>query len=598
MAACLPAAEIPKTSAELFQETRVWNVQLTFTAEQWKAIEPAQGWGARGPGPGRFDPSSMLAASFVQAGDGNGDGKLASEEWSALGGKWFRQWSAGKESVSLDLLGEAAGKSLMGMPGGGPVMGGIPKSAEYPEVHAAIDFEGMAFEDVAVRYKGNSSFQRARNSIKKSFKIDLNKYVKGQKIGGVSTINLHNDAADPSWMNEALSYRLYRDAGVPAPRTSYARVYVTVPGLYSSKYFGLYSVVENIDNSFLKDRFQTKDGLLLKPSLPDLFHDAGADWAKYQGSYDPKDEVTRAQAQRVIDFSRLVTHAGDEEFAAKAGSFLDVEKFARYMAVTVWLSTLDSILALGHNYYVYLNPVTDKFEFLPWDMDQSFGQFGMGGGGQASLNIFKPWQGQKRFLERVFALPEFQAAYRKDLETFGKGIFAADRIAAQVDELAPVLRPSVARESEPMLKNFDKLAAGESIERTEDRPPGGGPEPAEGRPGMSRSLGSIKSFVAEREKSVRAQLAGEAPAAAGEMRGPGGPPGFGGGPDRMLARFFADFDADKDGMITVVEFGGGFSGWFQIWDADKDGLLTAGEIETGLKGRLPSGPPGQREKRP
>jgi spore coat protein CotH len=34
---------------------------------------------------------------------------------------------------------------------------------------------------------------------------------------------------------------------------------------------------------------------------------------------------------------------------------------------------------MGQNFYVYLHPETHKFEFIPWDLDHSFGQFPMGG---------------------------------------------------------------------------------------------------------------------------------------------------------------------------------------------------------------------------
>src|SRR5947209_7120095 len=45
-----PAA--PQKPADLFQETKVWNVHLTFTPEQWEAMEPKGGPGAPGGGPG------------------------------------------------------------------------------------------------------------------------------------------------------------------------------------------------------------------------------------------------------------------------------------------------------------------------------------------------------------------------------------------------------------------------------------------------------------------------------------------------------------------------------------------------------------------
>ena len=87
---------------------------------------------------------------------------------------------------------------------------------EFEWVHADLDFDGKEFTDVAVRYKGNGTFMESRASSKRSLKIELNKYVKGQKLKGLTTLNLHCNVTDASWMNEVLSHRLYRDAGVPA----------------------------------------------------------------------------------------------------------------------------------------------------------------------------------------------------------------------------------------------------------------------------------------------------------------------------------------------------------------------------------------------
>src|SRR5207253_8340208 len=94
---------------------------------------------------------------------------------------------------------------------------------EFNYVHGALELEGNTISNVAVRYKGNGTFLGSRNSDKKSMKVDLNKFVKGQKLAEITTLNLHNGVTDASYMNEALAYKLYRDAGVPAPRTAYTR---------------------------------------------------------------------------------------------------------------------------------------------------------------------------------------------------------------------------------------------------------------------------------------------------------------------------------------------------------------------------------------
>src|SRR5204863_4642112 len=125
-------------------------------------------------------------------------------------------------------------------------------------VHADLDFDGDVIKDVAVRYKGNGTWMQSRGSPKRSLKVDLNHFVKGQKFAGVSKLNLHNNVTDASWMNEVLSHRLFRDAGVPAPRTAYARVYVTVPGKYNHEFLGLYSMVEDVDHTFVEEKLGAK----------------------------------------------------------------------------------------------------------------------------------------------------------------------------------------------------------------------------------------------------------------------------------------------------------------------------------------------------
>jgi hypothetical protein len=384
-------------------------------------------------------------------------------------------------------------------------------------------------------------------------------------------------------MNEVLSHRLFRDAGVPAPRTAYARVYITVPGTYAKQYVGLYSLVEDVDKYFAQENFGGRKGAIFKPVTPNLFAYLGDDWKTYHQTYDPKTDLTEEQQQRVIDFCKIVTQADDAQFAAKLGDFLDLDEFARFMVVTVWLSNLDSILGPGQNYYVYLHPKTRRFEFLPWDLDHSFGQFGMVGSQdlRENLSIHRPWRGENRFLERVFKVKSFKQIYLAKLDEFSKTIFTPTRFHQQVNELTPLLRPSVQQESDEKLERFDKVVAGESVPGRM----GGGPGGGMGGPGGGRQTAKpIKSFVRIRALAVRDQLAGksegEIPGEFG-FGGRGGPGGFGRGVFLANA-LMAALDANLNGEITRQEFVQGFDKWFEAWDTDKSGLLTEEELRAGI----------------
>ena len=603
--------ETPSPKAkELFRTTKVWSVHLKFTPEEWAAMEPKQNepgpfGGGGGPpggprpgGPGRFGPAMFLAPLFLKEGDANQDGALSGEEFRGIATKWYSGWDKDNTSqLSADQIRKAIDAAFAAANPGPPPMpmflgaegkrNGLASmmGVEFKYVHADLDFDGKEFKDVAVRYKGNGTFLESRGSSKRSLKIELNKNVKGQKLAGIATLNLHCNVTDVSWMNEVLSLRLYRDAGVPAPRTAYARVSITVDGKQDKQYAGLYSLVEDIDKDFADDHLGKKKGAIFKPVTPNLFSDLGDDWAKYKQTYDPKTNVSADDALRVIEFSRLVTKADDAEFAAKLGDYLELDEFARYMAVTVWLSTMDGILSSGQNFYVYLHAKTHKFQFIPWDLDHSFGQFPLGFTQEQrdGLDIHHPWRGGNRFLDRVFKVEAFKKLYLAKMEEFSKTIFQPERLAQQVDEVAAAIRPSIEAESADKLARFDKAVAGETV----------------GRAGFSGAMLSkpIKAFAKVRAQSVVEQLAGKSEGISLDAppKKPGGDPPGGFGPGGFLGGvFMGAFDGDKDGKLTRTEFTEGFAGWFEKWNADKSGTLSDQQLRDGIDRNFappPSGGP-------
>jgi len=623
----LPAAGFAKDkpAGDLFIPTKVYAAHFTFTADQWAAMEPENEGeffgGGRGPGgpggPGGrrgFGPGTFNGPTIFAAGDANKDKKLSKEEFAALGGQWFASWDKDKTGkLNGEKIRDGLNASLTPPPGGpggfGPRMNlqgaegkrnGLASAAgvEFDYVRADLDFEGQRLTNVAVRYKGNGTWMQSRGSLKRSMKVDLNEFVPGQKVMGISKLNFHNSVTDASWMNEVLSYRLYRDAGVPASRTAYAKVFVTVPGKHDKEYLGLYSLIENVDDNFAEERFATKKGPIFKPVTPELFNDLGTNWSSYKQTYDPKGGVSKEEQQRVIDFAKLLTRADDAEFAAKLPEFIELEQFARYMAVTVYLSTLDSILGIGQNYYMYLHPKTLRFQFIPWDLDHSFGQFFLVGTQEQrdNLSIHKPWRGEIRFLDRVFKVEAFKKLYLAQLEQFSKTVFEPGRFKQQVDEIAAAIRPAVEQESADKLERFSKAAAGESISPAgfgggpggpggnRMRGPGGPGGPGGGGPpGFGGQVQPIKKFVEARSKSVTDQLSGKAKGSSLDEQAPGGPGGRGFGPGMFLGPAFEEkLDTNKDKDITGEEFAQGLAAWFAGWDKEKTGAITEDQLRDGM----------------
>ena len=354
---------------------------------------------------------------------------------------------------------------------------------------ADVEIDGETVRGVGLRYKGNGTFIEGHESGRYSFKIDFNEYVKGQEFRGLTKINLQNNITDPSLMREALSYELFREAKIPASRVGYAKVYLTISGETKRKPVGLFTVVEQKDKRFLKRNYGSSKGLLMKPSTFGLFRYLGDDWNEYEIGFVPKTEPTEEQQKRVMEFARLVHKADFGEFEKRYADYLDVDQFLRFLACNVVLCNLDSIFGGSQNHYIYLEPESNRFQFLPWDMDHSFGGFHMMGTPDArrDLSIDRPVADKHPIIERVLRVPGNKERYHAHLENYLNTIFGEEKMFGQIESVGAFVRPMVSLNGGRAEARFDRVLAEEPSLR-EQHP--------------------LKFFVTKRRESIRAQLDG------------------------------------------------------------------------------------------
>jgi len=256
-----------QTTDSFFGMKKVWEIHIQFEADQYKAIQP--------PEDVNWDAGTAFEGVFKDATSG---GNFHSEKSSRPG--------------------------LAGYMG-----------VDHQYGKATVTIGDDTIEEVGVRYKGNGTFLEGHSSGKFSYKIDFNEFRDEQEYRGLTKVNLNSCVSDPSMLREALSLELFKAAGIPRPRTAWAKVYLTVTGQKEREYLGLYEIIEQVDERFLKSRFGSADGLLIKPSTFGVFRYLGEDWEEYKQGYYPKTDGTEQQQQRMIEFARLVHKAGETEFA-------------------------------------------------------------------------------------------------------------------------------------------------------------------------------------------------------------------------------------------------------------------------------------------
>jgi len=397
---------------------------------------------------------------------------------------------------------------------------------EYPWAKARFECEGVVLSNVAVRFKGNSSFMMSRRGLKRPFRIDFDRDAPGRAFAGLGGLMLGNNANDPSQMHEALAYAAFARAGVPAPRTAFVRLHLEVPGI-ADGYVGLYTAVEPVDGRFLKARFGSHDGLLAKPERMPGPRYFGEDWETYAERFEVKRAGNKADRRRLIDFARLADRAPETEFAERLGSFVDVGELSRFVAVNAWLANMDSLLGTGHNHYLHVAP-DGRVRFIPWDLNEAFG--GHPGAGPASqqlgFDVLHPHAPSIRFLDRFLAHPDFARRYRDELTRLATNALSSDRFLSDARSVAAAIGPAVEDESKLARANFHRNAPGETNAAVRGPRLGGpgGPVPP------PFATVPLPDWIRGREREVAAQLAGEKTGTRPRVGGPGRPggPGMGG----------------------------------------------------------------------
>lgn len=132
-------------------------------------------------------------------------------------------------------------------------------SEEYIRCDATIN--GITYESVGIRPKGNSSLSMVANSNsdRYSFKLEFDHYIKGQTCMGMDKMVINNIQADSTYMKEFLSLDLMSYIGVNTPLFAYTDV--TVNG----DKWGFYLAVEAMEESFAERNYGDDFGKLYKP---------------------------------------------------------------------------------------------------------------------------------------------------------------------------------------------------------------------------------------------------------------------------------------------------------------------------------------------
>lgn len=244
----------------------------------------------------------------------------------------------------------------------------------YPcSVHLLSSEVDTVIEDVAIRPRGNTS----RGAVKKSWKLKFNEFVPGREVFGIEKLNLNGHQNDPSIVRGKLAWDVYNQFGVPSPRASMARLIIND----GSQVDDVYANVEQIDDEFLAAWYGDDTGNLYQCSYKgeraDLRYVPPGDAATYANlgtpTYELENDSGANQHQDLADFIAFIENADDATFADEIAQRFSVDTFLRSLAVDCVNGHWDNMWYGANNYFLYVHHDTGRVEYIPYDLDNSYG---------------------------------------------------------------------------------------------------------------------------------------------------------------------------------------------------------------------------------
>lgn len=319
-------------------------------------------------------------------------------------------------------------------------------------IMADVTVDGMPYNSIGVRLKGNSSYSLYPGD-KKPFKLKFNEYVSGQKIDGLKKLTLNNGLNDPTMLREKLILDYSRKHNVAAPRASYAKVYL------NNVYWGLYSVVEQVDKTFLGNYFTENGGNLFKGDPLGRFKWEGNIDSNYYDNLELKTNETTNNWSDIVKFIDYINNTPSSNFEDSLNAVFNTSEFLRNNALNLLFVSLDSYVGIGHNYYVYHNLDTDKFEWITWDANGCFGVYNSGMSisqlENLSLLYIKAPTANLPLLVNIYNNTNLKLEYLNHVSSFLSADFDTTYLYGQIDSLANAIRSDLYADTKKMFSNTE-----------------------------------------------------------------------------------------------------------------------------------------------
>ena len=313
---------------------------------------------------------------------------------------------------------------------GGP--GNMTSDFDPVWVPCSFNFNGTEWYKVGIRFKGNSSLMSAYRSgnNKLSFKLDFDEFednypaIKNQRFYGFKQLNLNNNFEDASLIREKVASDLFREFGLVASQTTFCVLYVDNGS--GPQYYGVYTIVEEMDDTVLKSQLGDDSGNLYKPD---------GDAASFAINTYDESEMEKKNNEDLEDYSDVkalydiinsdLRTSNTALWKVNLSEVFNVDIFLKWLAANTVIQNWDTYGRMTHNFYLYNNPDDNLLCWIPWDNNEALQEGKQGGALSLSMNeVGSNWP----LINYLVADDEYRQIYESYLNQFVINVFIPSKM--------------------------------------------------------------------------------------------------------------------------------------------------------------------------
>jgi spore coat protein CotH len=299
--------------------------------------------------------------------------------------------------------------------------------------------------NIGMRVKGNSS----REAEKKGYRVDMAAF-QNQTYQGLKNMNINGNHNDPSMIREYLSARFLARAGIVASRSNPVMLFV------NGTYQGLRNHSEYIDKTFLQSRFGESSGNLYKCSWPADLGWLGSSQQSYKNlvnpsplnerAYELKTNTTADDYSDLVYFIDIINNSPKDSFEKWIEQVFDVNAYLKVLAAEVLMGHWDNYFYNKNNYFLYHRMSDNRFVYIPYDMDNTFGvQWGVPDIQKRNIHSWGKVSNSKAPLTyKILGVTRWKMAYEQEIRNLIDGAYKTDSLFGIIENHKTIVAKAVA----------------------------------------------------------------------------------------------------------------------------------------------------------